>query len=670
MTETSLAAFEAMSGTEVDIALKFLDFGSSGLSFLNTEARTASKKGGVVFIKLEPWNWKNKHSKEFSLENIASGKADEQLEHFAKGAKKFGKPLFVSFAHEMNTHWYPWGNQDPETYIKAYRHVHEVISRTAPNITWVWNPDIYSAIGRYYPGDAYVDWVAIDGYNWHNKETTAQIFEKSLTEAKAYKKPIMIGEFACAKDSGACVSDFMKFVTHNQEVKAYIYYNLDEVKNGQLQRFALHTPEEQAAYAQAVKQNEALFKSRIQIGVCKGKPGIAPTPTAAASKKIVLSKPGRWDLSRALVAEAIENGDLFLADLEMVLDALGNVPPNTVLDPAAYRYSPAEFDRRYPGLARVREINETIYWHLRAGDFKHYWNNAILLFSIYAEKVLGSTGADKEQKISDALEVAEKFKQRIAMQATVDRGRQIKRAASDYSLAVLDLTTAELYSQSKGLTEFEYQEGIRLAAGALNSFQAVEFNRSYPSKPDYFSIAKGILVLGDLYQQLGHESVHDNDKQAHYARASSLYGSIARLENETLWDSGVGITVNIPDIGLAVDISASDIYQALEFNRLRGYMTRDDRNLAQAGVFQYLTGRAMIKQAGLFAGLPAQKGADEYLHYLAQASEGVRLIREWSDYLICYHGQDAEKLRQKNAFNINLAGLIQGELLLGLSDRL
>lgn len=671
VTKDSLEAFENMSGAEVDIALKFLSF-ATGLDFPAAEAGAAARNGGAVFIKLEPFDpvsWKEHKKDVYPLKDIINGKYDHLLKNFAEGAKRFGKPVFVSFGHEMNGNWYPWARK-PALFRQAYQRVHQVVSATAPNITWVWNPDIFSDPRSYYPGDAYVDWAAIDGYNWTGKKPAAEIFGQHVKQLKPFGKPIMIGEFACARDSAGCVTDFIDFVTHNKDLKAYVYFNKDEEKDGKLQKFSLKTPEERAAYQEAVKKNEALFKGRIQVNVCQQPAGTAPAQKADAAHKLVLGKKGQGELSRALVAQAIEDDKLPLADLEMIMEALRYVPLNIVLDPEVSRYSQEKFDRDYPGLVRIRQISQSLYWHLRADDFKHYWNNAILLFSIHAEKVLENATADKDQKIAGALETAKKFKQRIAIQAMVDRGRQVKRAASDYSLAVLDLTVAELYSQSKGLTEFEYQEGIRLAVGAITGLQSVAFNRTYPSKPDYFSIAKGVLILGDLYQQLGHESTDDSEKQEHYARASFLYGSIAAMQEETLWETGAGIQVILPDIGLHVDISATDINDGLEFNRQRGYMTLAEKNLAQVGMFLYLKGRAIIKQAGLFAGLPAQKGAAEYLHYLVQASDGVRLIREWSDYLVRYHGKDAAELTRKNEFAVNLAGLIQGELLLGLSDRL
>jgi beta-mannanase len=37
-------------------------------------------------------------------------------------------------------------------------------------VRWVWSPYVScgncTAFEKVYPGDAYVDWVALDGYNW------------------------------------------------------------------------------------------------------------------------------------------------------------------------------------------------------------------------------------------------------------------------------------------------------------------------------------------------------------------------------------------------------------------------------------------------------------------------------------------------------------------------
>ncbi|HEY8598884.1 MAG TPA: glycosyl hydrolase, partial [Thermomicrobiales bacterium] len=83
----------------------------------------------------------------------------------------------------------------------------------ATNVTWVWCPNVVSAettpLAQLYPGDAYVDWVALDGYNWggiRNEpwRSFAEIYGPSYTALRqlAPTKPIMIAEVASAEQGG------------------------------------------------------------------------------------------------------------------------------------------------------------------------------------------------------------------------------------------------------------------------------------------------------------------------------------------------------------------------------------------------------------------------------------------------------------------------------------
>ncbi len=279
ISESAIDSFAKTSGTEVDIVLKFLAF-ATGLYFPTSEAQAVSNKGGVIFIKLEPWSWKGKNDSSFPLQKIIEGKYDYLLKRFADGAKKFGKPVFVSFGHEMNGNWYPWSG-NPDLYVKAFRHVHDTIQKAgAKNITWVWNPDIFSGAKDYYPGDAYVDWAAIDGYNWNGTDPASSIFGKSLKVLKTFGKPIMIGEYGCAKNNTACLTDFVNFTTKETAIKAFVYFNKDKE-----QKWAIKTTAEKAAYLKAIKANEKLFK-----GAISSKNVTCPIPSPVPAAKIAAPK--------------------------------------------------------------------------------------------------------------------------------------------------------------------------------------------------------------------------------------------------------------------------------------------------------------------------------------------------------------------------------------------
>ena len=89
--------------------------------------------------------------------------------------------LYLRFAHEMNGDWYPWSpatggesvDSTPTDYIEMWRHVHDRIEREGVSrnrLQWVWcvnHVDVGShSAEELYPGDGYVDWVGVDGFNW------------------------------------------------------------------------------------------------------------------------------------------------------------------------------------------------------------------------------------------------------------------------------------------------------------------------------------------------------------------------------------------------------------------------------------------------------------------------------------------------------------------------
>ena len=89
------------------------------------------------------------------------------------------------------------------------------------NVTWVWSPNIDFSnsvpLRELYPGDSYVDWVAMDGYNWgnigawHTWDSFSTLFQQTYDEMLAItSKPMMIGEMASTEQDGnkaAWISD-------------------------------------------------------------------------------------------------------------------------------------------------------------------------------------------------------------------------------------------------------------------------------------------------------------------------------------------------------------------------------------------------------------------------------------------------------------------------------
>ena len=152
----------------------------------------------------------------FQLSTIVAGTYDSYIREFAEAARNWGHPFFLRFDWEMNGNWFPWsegvnGNKSGE-YVAAWRHVHDIFTAVgATNATWVWCPYAdakhkFPPMGRYYPGDAYVGWTCLDGYNWGKNAINSQhwnSFEgilsssyRTLVRRIAPRKPMMLAELA------------------------------------------------------------------------------------------------------------------------------------------------------------------------------------------------------------------------------------------------------------------------------------------------------------------------------------------------------------------------------------------------------------------------------------------------------------------------------------------
>jgi hypothetical protein len=160
---------------------------------------------------------------EFQLSDVIAGKYDSYIAQFANEARAWGHPFFLRFNWEMNGNWFPWsegvnGNNPGES-VAAWRHVHEIFTAVgATNTTWVWcpyadsNKKRFSRIRPLYPGNKFVDWTCMDGYNWgktpvnpHPWKSFSTIFEptyKALTTKIAPKKPVLLGEIASGTAGG------------------------------------------------------------------------------------------------------------------------------------------------------------------------------------------------------------------------------------------------------------------------------------------------------------------------------------------------------------------------------------------------------------------------------------------------------------------------------------
>jgi hypothetical protein len=145
----------------------------------------------------------------YSNAAIAAGTQDTYITSFARGLAGARGQVYLRLDHEMNGVWYPWspgsGLSTSANFIAMWRHVHDIFVREgATNVRWVWSPNVLcggcTPMADVYPGDAYVDWAALDGYNFgtsngHQWQSFDQIYKASYdTILNTTKKPLMIAE--------------------------------------------------------------------------------------------------------------------------------------------------------------------------------------------------------------------------------------------------------------------------------------------------------------------------------------------------------------------------------------------------------------------------------------------------------------------------------------------
>jgi mannan endo-1,4-beta-mannosidase len=138
----------------------------------------AGQNGATVYLNLEPWNtWGGGAVPKMT--DIAKGSADSYLTSIGNAIKAGGNDVWVTFAHEMNGTWYPWGIQavTPAQWVTTWKHVCDVIRAAAgghAKMVWCPNNNDVGPVTPYWPGAAYVDIAGFDGYL--NQDAASQTY--------------------------------------------------------------------------------------------------------------------------------------------------------------------------------------------------------------------------------------------------------------------------------------------------------------------------------------------------------------------------------------------------------------------------------------------------------------------------------------------------------------
>ena len=182
----------------------------SAEKFLTSQVKAVLDRGAIPMITWEPWNpggdpnYLTQPAKQptYQLADINAGYYDNYIRTWARAVKSVGGPVMIRPMHEMNGMWYPWcgpvNGNSPAQFRAAWRRIHTIFRREgATNVTWVWSPahrsypgTYQNRIEAYYPGDAYVDWIGLSGFNWG----TSRPGLRWTTFADVYTYPLALHE--------------------------------------------------------------------------------------------------------------------------------------------------------------------------------------------------------------------------------------------------------------------------------------------------------------------------------------------------------------------------------------------------------------------------------------------------------------------------------------------
>lgn len=250
---SGLRALASLVETAPGVAMWYEQWNSAP-QFPAAEATAVAQTGAIPEITWEPWNPADGiEQPAYSLSAIVSGAYDRYIIAWAQEIKQWGGEIKLRFAQEMNGDWYPWdegvnGNA-PGSYVAAWRHVYGLFESVGTdNVIWVWSPNVsYNGsipMDEVWPGSAYVDEVALDGYNWgtlHPEtgwQSFLQIFGPSIREIIAItNKPLYIGEVASTEEGGSKAQWIANMFTALQslpQIRGFVWFDWDKETNWQI----------------------------------------------------------------------------------------------------------------------------------------------------------------------------------------------------------------------------------------------------------------------------------------------------------------------------------------------------------------------------------------------------------------------------------------------------
>ncbi|MFI6639200.1 glycosyl hydrolase [Streptomyces sp. NPDC050504] len=216
----AVRAHEKRIGRKLDLLYTYHDMSNTEIDgTLLTPDEIELGRDRMLMLAWETTVWKEKHHAGYTetplgWKNVAAGEFDEKvIDPQARRLKAYGKRVFFSLDQEVDAR-IKEGQGTPEEYVAAYRHVQSRFKALGvTNVVWVWTVSGYlgnkALMKSLYPGDAYVDWLGMDQYNYFTCHDTTDWKDFDRSQRPTYDwlraeispdKPIMLAEFSTVPD--------------------------------------------------------------------------------------------------------------------------------------------------------------------------------------------------------------------------------------------------------------------------------------------------------------------------------------------------------------------------------------------------------------------------------------------------------------------------------------
>jgi len=249
----ALAEFERSIGVAVDVVSFYWSWGIEDPTPAFEYIEALDRRGRVPLVTWEPWSVPPDpdpaRSAWFSLARLLAGDFDRYIDLWAGRLAATSAEVWLRPMHEMNGDWYPWcgttNGGSPEEWVEAWRYLHARFAGV-DSVRWVWCPYVVSvpdtpenAIARYYPGDGFVDRLALDGYNWGTTRPWSRWQSFDELFGRAYDvvttlapSPVLLTEVGSAEEGGDkayWIADALRaLATRYPRVRGLVWFNVNK----------------------------------------------------------------------------------------------------------------------------------------------------------------------------------------------------------------------------------------------------------------------------------------------------------------------------------------------------------------------------------------------------------------------------------------------------------